>query len=327
MRQWMAAMAAAFGLACAASAHAQTAPEPAKTHVTAGGLVADLYVPAGAPQGRGGRRAAVIVLGGSEGGLGTAAGRDARLIAQHGYVALQLAYFDAPGLPKDLGLIPLEYFRAAIDWLSAQPGVDPRRIGLEGGSIGSEMALMVAAHDPRIKVVVATMPTGVIWPGISHTSPDPPSTFTLSGKPLPYLPYGAGPFTSVYDLYAKGLKALDQHPDAVIPVERIAGPVMLVCGRSDTLWPSCPMAEQVAQRLKAQRFKPPVQLLEYDDAGHAVFGGSWNADNPGMADWPKLGGSIEGNRAARQDSWPRSLAFLDAVLADPVRGAKRHPGS
>ncbi len=267
---------------------------------------------------------AVIVLGGSEGGLGAAAARDARLIAQHGYVTLQLAYFDAPGLPKDLGLIPLEYFKAAMDWLGARPDVDPKRIGVEGGSIGSEVALTIASHDPRIRVVVATMPTGVVWPGISHTSGDPPSTFTLGGKPLPDLPYGT-PFTSVFDLYAKGLLAVGAHPDAVIPVERIRGPVMLVCGKSDTLWPSCPMAEQVVDRLKAKGFKPPVQLLEYADAGHAVFGGSWAPDNPAMAEWLKVGGTIEGNRTARQDSWPRSLAFLDAVLAPKPASPPREP--
>jgi dienelactone hydrolase len=299
---------ALFALMCG-PAWAQTAAEPIKTHVTANGLVADLYVPAEAK----GRLPAVIVLGGSEGGLGVAAARDARLLALHGYVTLHVAYFDAPGLPKDLGLIPLEYFRTATDWLAARPDVDPKRIGLEGGSIGSEVALTVAAHDPRIKVVVATMPSGIVWPGISHTATPAGSTFTLDGKPLPYLPYGT-PFTSVYDLYAKGLAALDQHPDAVIPVERIAGPVMLVCGKADTLWPSCPMAEQVVARLKAKGFKPPVQFLEYDGAGHAVFGGSWTPDEATGAAWIKLGGTVEGNRAARQDSWPRSVAFLDRVL-------------
>jgi hypothetical protein len=221
-------------------AEAQPAAEPSKTAVTAKGLVGDLYIPANAT----GRLPAVIMLGGSEGGVGAATARDSRLMAQHGYVAFQLAYFDAPGLPKDLGLIPLEYFKTAIDYLQAQPNVDPERIGMEGGSIGSEVALTAASHHPEIKVVVVAMPTGIVWPGIIHTAGDPPSTFTLDGKPLSFLPYGL-PFTSVYNLYAKGLLALDQHPDAIIPVERIHGPVMLVCGKADTLWPSCPMAEQV----------------------------------------------------------------------------------
>jgi uncharacterized protein len=305
------AIAVAFGssLLSAPFAEADVVAEPSKTTVTANGLVAELYIPANAK----GRLPAMIVLGGSEGGLGEAAARDSRVIAQHGYVTLQLAYFDAPGLPKDLGLIPLEYFKAAIDFLRAQPNVDAERIGVEGGSIGSEVALTVAAHYPQIKVVVATMPTGLVWPGIIHTAGDPPSTFTLDGKPLPFLPYGF-PFTSIYDLYAKGLLALDKHPQAIIPVERIHGPMMLVCGKADTLWPSCPMAEQVTARLEAKHFKPKVQLLEYSDAGHAVFGASWDPTPAQAANWTKLGGTVAGNRAARRESWPRALAFIDSAL-------------
>lgn len=296
---------------------AQPAAELSKTSVTANGLVADFYVPpgapTGAPTGARGRLPAIIVLGGSEGGMGAAAARDSKVMAQRGYAVLQVAYFDAPGLPKDLGLIPLEYFKAAIDWLRAQPSVDPERIGIVGGSIGSEVALTVASHYREIKVVVATMPSSVVWPGISHTSADPPSTFTLRGQPLPDLPYGM-PFTSVYQLYAKGLAALGQHQDAIIPVERINGPIMLVCGKADTLWPSCPMSEQVAARLRAKGFRRPVELLEYDDAGHAVYGQPYDPSNPRIASLADLGGTVEGNQAARRDSWARSMAFLDQVL-------------
>jgi len=293
----------------AATAAAQPAAALTKTPVTANGLVADLYLPADGK----GPLPAIIMLGGSEGGMGTAAARDSKLIAQNGYAVLQVAYFDAPGLPKDLGLIPLEYFKTAIDWLRAQPNIDPDRIGIVGGSIGSEVALLVASYYPEIKVAVAAMPSGVVWPGISHTSGDPPSTFTLAGKPLPDLPYGM-PFKTVYGLYAKGLLALDQHQDAIIPVERINGPVMLVCGKADTLWPSCPMAEQVVARLKAQRFHHRVSLLEYADAGHAVFGQPLDPQNPRLPHLADDGGSVEGNQAARKDSWPRAMAFLDAAL-------------
>jgi uncharacterized protein len=310
MKLWALAAIWMFGLNWgAASATAQSAAEPVETSVTTNGLVADLFVPAGAK----GRIPAIIMLGGSEGGLGAAAARDGRVIAQHGYAVLQLAYFDAPGLPKDLGLIPLEYFKAAIDWLGTEAGVDPNRIGIVGGSIGGEVALTVASHYRQIKVVVAAMPSGVVWPGIVHTEGEPPSSFTLAGKPLPFLPYGY-PFTSVYNLYAKGLLALDHHQDAIIPVERINGPVMLICGKSDTLWPSCPMAELAAARLKAEHFKHAVKLLEYPDAGHAVFGQPKSADDPHIEDLTRDGGSIEGNQTARRESWTRAMAFIDAAL-------------
>jgi dienelactone hydrolase len=286
-------------------------PEVTKTAVTANGLVADLYVPADGKA----RHAAIIVLGGSEGGMGAGAARDAKLIAEHGYVTLQLAYFDAPGLPKDLGLIPLEYFKTAIDWLRAQPNVDPERIGIEGTSIGGEAVLVIASHDPRIKAVVAAVPSSVVWPGISHTNPNPPSTWTLAGQPLPDLPYGGnGTFTSIYALYADGLKDLDKHPDAVIQVERINGSVMLICGKNDTLWPSCPMSEQVVARLKAKGFKHPLMFLAYSDAGHAVFGPPVPADNPHFSNLGSLGGSAKGNEAAREDNWFKAMDFMDEAL-------------
>jgi dienelactone hydrolase len=311
MRLWIVAAIGVLGLSTElAFADVEATAEPIKTSVTANGLVADLYVPANA---KGRRLPAIVILGGSEGGMGPAAARDGKVIAQHGYAVLQLAYFGAPGLPKDLGLIPLEYFKSAIDWLRSQAGVNPDRIGIVGGSIGGEVALTVASHYREIKVVVAAMPSGVVWPGIVHTEGEPPSTFTLAGKPLPFLPYGY-PFTSVYNLYAKGLLALDQHKEAIIPVERINGPVMLVCGKSDSLWPSCPMSEQVDARLKSEHFSHSVQLLEYPDAGHAVFGQPRSSDDPHIADLTKEGGSIEGNQAARRDSWTRAMAFIDSAL-------------
>ncbi len=42
----------------------------------------------------------------------------------------------------------------ALDFLIAQPGVDPARIGTLGMSMGSTMAWWIAALDPRIKVTI-----------------------------------------------------------------------------------------------------------------------------------------------------------------------------
>jgi dienelactone hydrolase len=288
------------------------AADPQKTAVNERGLVADLYVPANL---KGAKAPAIIVLGGSEGGLGAGAAHDAQLIASHGYVVLQLAYFDAPGLPKDLGLIPLEYFKTAIDWLGAHPGVDPHRLGIEGTSIGGEVALVVASYYPDIKAVAAAVPSSVVWPGISRSSAAPPSTFTLAGKPLPDLPYGwSGPATSIYDLYAKGLSAIGEHPDAVISVERINGPIILVCGGKDMIWPSCLMTEQITRRLKAHGFKYSVKQLKYAEAGHAAFGPPEPRGSDKIQKLAALGGTGAGNEAARLDDWPKVMAFMDAAL-------------
>ncbi|MCP4213751.1 MAG: hypothetical protein GY765_03795 [bacterium] len=85
---------------------------------------------------------AIIVLGGSGGGIGW---QDfmAKFLASKGYAVLSLAYFRMEGLPATLEEIPLEYFKTAIDWLKVQPLVDPNKIGVIGSSKGGELALLL----------------------------------------------------------------------------------------------------------------------------------------------------------------------------------------
>jgi dienelactone hydrolase len=283
-------------------------PSLSKTAVTANGLVADFYQPAGDR----GRLPVLIVLGGSKGGLDDRTAWEATAFAERGYAALHLAYIVGPGLPASaqlptaIHLIPLEYFKTAIDWLRSHPAVDPNRIGVVGTSIGGMTALLVAAHYPDVRVVVAAVPSSVIWStfGSSRTS-----MFSLAGQPLPYLPYGLSRAPGVRDLFDDGLNALVQHPDAVISVEKIKGPVMVICGKLDALWPSCRMSTQVVTRLEANSFKHAVQMLEYADAGHSVFGLPVAPENPTFA---VLGGAA-GN-AARIDSWPKAVTFIDDAL-------------
>ncbi len=45
-----------------------------------------------------------------------------------------------------------------IDFLSGEPGVDPRRIGLWGTSFGGGHVLYLAAHDDRVKCIVSQVP-------------------------------------------------------------------------------------------------------------------------------------------------------------------------
>jgi fermentation-respiration switch protein FrsA (DUF1100 family) len=48
--------------------------------------------------------------------------------------------------------------RAALTWLSQQPGVDVERIGLWGSSYSGAHAVFLGAFDPRVKVVVSQVP-------------------------------------------------------------------------------------------------------------------------------------------------------------------------
>ncbi|HEX2593966.1 MAG TPA: alpha/beta hydrolase [Rhizomicrobium sp.] len=48
--------------------------------------------------------------------------------------------------------------RAALDWISVQPGVDPGRIGMWGSSYSGGHSLFMGAIDPRVKVIAAQVP-------------------------------------------------------------------------------------------------------------------------------------------------------------------------
>lgn len=55
------------------------------------------------------------------------------------------------GLPEDRALADL---KAAVDYLSARPDVDPNRIGVIGWCLGGGYALALATADPRVKATV-----------------------------------------------------------------------------------------------------------------------------------------------------------------------------
>jgi uncharacterized protein len=262
------------------------------------------------------RGPAVLMLGGSAGGLVPETNRAAMALQGEGFSAFHLSYFRAPGQNPRVELIPLEYFSKALAWLRRQPEVDPARVAIIGSSKGSEAALLVATRDPQLKAVIAALPTSVVWPGIVwEGSPvGVGSSWSEGGAPLPHLPhvaYDASKGGTMADNYAVSLKAFAQHPEAMIPVENIRGAVMLVCAEADQMWPSCPMARQLEQRLRAHG-RPAPMLLAYRDSGHAAFGLPLPEGDPRLTGG---GGSPQATNAARADSWPKAVAFLKANVA------------
>ncbi|HEY4941459.1 MAG TPA: acyl-CoA thioester hydrolase/BAAT C-terminal domain-containing protein [Rhizomicrobium sp.] len=284
-------------------------PGPGGVRIDKDGVFANFFA-AGTP----GRAAAVLLLGGSEGGLNPGGGGMIKGLSDAGFSVLYLCYFGCPGTPPQMANVPLETFDRALAFLRAQPGIDPDRIAVVGGSKGSEAALLLGTRDRRLKAVVAAMPSSVAWPG-SSAATAMQSSWSVGGAPLPFLPYAFASFgkSGIFGLYNDALPTLPQHPEAAIAVEQIAGPILLVCGEADTLWPSCPMADQISARLQAKGRPAPV-LLRYRDAGHGVFGTPVAKLDPNYAGLAHFGGSADGNAAARAEVWPKTIAFLKAAL-------------
>ncbi|MEO7455540.1 MAG: acyl-CoA thioesterase/bile acid-CoA:amino acid N-acyltransferase family protein [Gemmatimonadaceae bacterium] len=282
--------------------------------VDSAGIVGTLYLPA-----RRDARPALIVLGGSEGGVG---GRDvAALLASHGYVALALGYFGAPGLPAELESIPLDHFASAIELLARQRGVDARRVGVFGTSKGAEAALLLASLDSRVRAVVAYAPSAVSWSCICAKG-DAPS-WTWGGAPVPYVPPardpayapGAGePMRPAFN-YRYRVRDAAVVERARIPVDRVGAPVLLISGGDDAMWPSQWSGEQVVAHGVVLDGRSSVRHLVYPDAGHLIGKAYMPVGSTRVAGGRiETGGTRQGNAAAQADAWPKVLAFLGTAL-------------
>jgi dienelactone hydrolase len=256
------------------------------------GLYGDVFDPAGS-----GRRPAALVIGGSDGGLTT--GGEAALLASHGYPAMALAYFHAPGLPRELKDIPLEYFARALRRLRARPDVDPRHVVVVGVSRGGEASLLIGATYPRlVNGVAALVPSNVVNPSTDGRW----AAWTLGGRPVPHIrPVDFGDPDPV------------RTPDAVIRVERIAGPVLTASGGVDVLWPSYDYAEAVHRRLAEHHFAYPDPDLRFENAGHGVGAAVPYLPTATIRDF---GGSASADEAAKAALWPRILTFMRGLRGD-----------
>ena len=256
----------------------------AEVPVTAGGLYGRYYTPKvpRAPS------TAILLLGGSEGGLPSAQLIPA--LAARGYPTLSLAYFGAPGLPPTLGNIPLEYFENALLWLRAQPEVDPMRIVVLGVSRGSEAAQLLGVYYPSlVHGVIASVPSNVALCGYPDCSLP---AWTFGGRPVPYTTEFDNPYPR-------------DDPDAVIKDELVRGPLFLVCGGHDLVWFSCAYARAIRGRLRASGHPYPDAFYAYPRAGHFVGGLV-----PYVAVAPRPLYFNEDDQRARADVWPRLLSFL-----------------
>ena len=285
-----------------------TAPGPTGQRIATGHIFANYYPARGQQRGP-----AVLLLGGSEGGIGKSVTEDARALQSQGLSVLSLGYFGVHGQPTSLERVPLETFDRALAWLRVRREVDPQRTSVFGMSKGAEAALLVATRHPELRAVIAGSPSSVVWPGVNRHSLDPAASWSVGGRSLPVLRYG--PLRpSLFlghlgTLYSGGLKGLSRHPDAIIPVEKIVGAVLLTCGDDDSLWPSCEMARQVQAR--ADRLHgPQVTVLAYRHAGHESVGVPLSPKSSDFGSLSRWGGTTLGNNGARADGWPKIIDLL-----------------
>src|SRR5580698_4472113 len=270
-----------------------------------------------------GARPGIIIVSGSGGGL---AEDQPALLASRGYAVLSLAYFGIEGVPADLANIPLEYFARAIEWMRAHPSIDHKRIAVMGASRGGELALLLGATFSALKAVVAYVPSGVIWPGLSRTpSTDTIAAWTHGGDAIPCMP-NPPPDPELWrklpvactPLFHTAMKLCARDAWAEIAVEETRGPILMLSGSDDQMWPSLVLADIAAQRLLRRNFPHRFEHITYAGAGHFIrfpyLPVISEIFHPMMKVMMALGGDPVANAAANRDSWERVLSFLAASL-------------
>ncbi|MDH5676890.1 MAG: hypothetical protein OEZ06_32540 [Myxococcales bacterium] len=282
------------------------------------GLEAEVYLPTEPIA----TRPVVLVLSGSSGGLGH---RDqAERLALDGYPAVALAYFGYGSLPPKLADIRLEYFQTAAREIRFHPILSDRPIVVMGRSRGGELALQLACSFDDFAGVIAVSPSSVRWGATGAAGP----TWTLGGAPLPYMQsvpdlpplelqaeeHEGKRYHYAIDSFRQQLALSPYVEQAAIPIEQCHGPVLLLSGRDDRLWPSAQFADRLEVRARDRGFRHALQNVQYEGVGHVL---PLPGHPPVLRNWSQAidmgmayGGTEDGARAIAEDYWSRVLGFL-----------------
>jgi dienelactone hydrolase len=262
---------------------------------------------------------AVLALGGSDGGTPR---YFPDLLVPEGFACFALAYWGTPETQAWFTGIPLERIEQGLRWLidRSETKTPDGRVALVGASRGAELALLVAATFPElVGPVVAYTPSSVVWQGINLTllPGETRSSWTIEGKPQAFVsfPPGIEPAQSKagvswLPVMEAGLNDTEAAAAATIAVEQCTGPVLLVSGGDDHVWPTARMCAILADRMAAHGRSDTIEHLHYPNAGHMLFPYSRPADTKVPAMPMDYGGSPEYDAAAHADAWPIVLARL-----------------
>ncbi|MEJ2598311.1 MAG: acyl-CoA thioesterase/bile acid-CoA:amino acid N-acyltransferase family protein [Anaerolineales bacterium] len=266
----------------------------------------------------------IVFLGGSGSGLAVNS-PIAAVLASHGFNVLSVAYFGEEGLPAHLSEIPIEYFERVFKWLSKNPITSGREVWILGMSKGAELALLLASRYPFITRVALWAPHAYCFQGLVFKNV---SSWTYAGKPLPFIrlknrwvfanmincfiknePFG---YTHTFK---KGLDAAKNKAAARIKVENAHADMLLVTSKQCNMWNTYDGSVQIMDTLRKCNYPHRYDWIVYEDAGEPYYvpyvipaGESSVKMAPRLV--LSMGGTLEGNARARDDSWVKTIEFF-----------------
>ncbi len=203
---------------------------------------------------------------------------DSKYLRDAGYSVLVLGFYFWKGMSKKMRAIPVEYVESAVTELKNN-GYE--KIGIDGTSKGSEMALIAASMFPELSCVIVRVPSHFVSEGLSgsgkNKAPSGTSCWSYQGKELPYAPYR----TRSFNILKMFLREKEMHiitfnrdkdvtPETLIPIENIKAPVLMLSSTHDEVWPSYDSAVYMENKFNEIGFPYPHKHVAYKNMSHAA---------------------------------------------------------
>ncbi|XP_041636845.1 peroxisomal succinyl-coenzyme A thioesterase-like [Cheilinus undulatus] len=231
------------------------------------------------------------------------------LLASHGYVSLALDYY--PTLMLKTADLQLQYFETAFDIIKDHPQVIPDDVGIFGNSLGTVLALHIAAESTKAK---------------------PRCCVGVNGHHL----HSAGTTLNQVLQFEKERRSMlrfDENncqisrfmrlpipsdPSEKMAVQKIKCPVLLVNGDDDQHLPTVEATEDMAQMMQTGGNLHLLSTPTYPNTGHLIeppYSPHFRATNFIVPDTKQKatmlwGGQPKPHSDAQEDSWKKILAFL-----------------
>lgn len=211
--------------------------------------------------GNGEKQPLIVGIGGSEGGNAWTKDywkKTRNQFIEKGYAFLAIGYFGCKNTPEILDKIAIDDIHNAIIEAAKNKKINKKKIAVMGGSRGADLALLLGSYYKDVTCVVGMSSSHAVFPG--HTQELNSSCWTFEGKELPFIPVNeeAVPFLMNKDLkgtFEAMLKDTVAEQKAVIKVENINGPILLLSGTKDEIIPAVEMGNKMEERLKKNNFK------------------------------------------------------------------------
>uniref|UniRef100_A0A4W4EKQ3 Acyl-CoA thioesterase 19 n=1 Tax=Electrophorus electricus TaxID=8005 RepID=A0A4W4EKQ3_ELEEL len=239
----------------------------------------------------------------------------AALLATHGFASMALEYLTS-GEFKKLK-VDVNYFEMAYQILQNHPMVRRDRLALCGLSLGSYVTLFMVATSKIIQPQCCVCISG------SHVPPVKTSFYEIlldmKNITVKYFNIKTHPYLlSLVCMYVFA------HNEVLynMQVGQITCPVLLMVGGDDQSWPTLESAEDMEQIMEKAGNRHLLQVHIYPGAGHLIeppYSPHHRATNfslQGSKDKVLMlwGGQAKPHADAQEDSWEKTVAFLQQQL-------------